>query len=195
MLGQLRCASKTAAEIGPVLAPSGSGGEMEDAPTYQNRPNRESSLAARVLQARSQPMMVPLRMALGMVAFGVSVVALGFALVFGLGNRSQTESQSQGAAREAAQSTNVGKNVIAVTAVVPEAPVAAIIAARADQGAFVPNDVPTVPRVEEVQQASKKSSRAIAGPSPVTSESANTSQKRREVFYDDIPGRKSVKRQ
>ena len=131
--------------------------------------------------------------ALGMVAFGVSVVALGFALVFGEGNPWQTKAQSQRAVPEASLSTSIGRNANA-EAVIANESVPAFATAPAERGTNAPIELQTPCLIAAVRQTTTRSAGPLAASSPQAIEPAGANRKRRRAFYEDIPRGKSLKR-
>lgn len=164
---------------------------MHEATTYQDQPITGGPITLQVQMPNSLPVMVSLRMALGMVAFGVSVVALGFALVFGEGNPWQAKARLQRTVLQTAVSTSVGRNP---NAPVSDASVAAFVTARAQRGANAQIELQTPSCIATVLQATTRSARPSAASSTLTIESAESNRKRRGAFYEDIPSGKSLKR-
>ena len=180
-------------KVGPLLAAVGSGSRMYDATKYQDQPITACPIALQVQERNSQPVMVSLRMALGMAAFGASVVALGFALVFGEGKPGPANARSQRAAPETALSTSLRRNGNAAV-IITDASVVAFATAHAERGANAPIELQTRPLIVAARQATTGSARPLTASSPRALESAEANRKRRGAFYEDIPSGKSLKR-
>jgi hypothetical protein len=159
---------------------------MHEARTYQDPPITEGPIALQVQKLSAQPVMVSLRMALGMVAFGVSVVALGFALVFGEGSPGQVKAASQEAVSETAPSTSANAAIV-----IADESVATIATER---GANPQIELRSPALIAAVRQATTTSARPLVASFPQAIETAEPNRKRRSAFYEDIPNGKSSKR-
>lgn len=162
---------------------------MHEATTYQDQPITGGPIALQVHELKnSQPVMVTLRMALGMVAFGVSIVALGFALVFGKVSPGRAKAASQRA--EAALSTGIQTNSNAAVIITDES--VAALATERDTNAQIEMQTPALNTV--VRQATTRSARPLVTSFPQAIETSEPNRKRRGAFYEEIPSGTPSKR-
>lgn len=165
---------------------------MDNATTYQDLPTTGGAIALQVQPPNAQPVMVSLRMALGMVAFGVSVVALGFVLVIGKASPVvKVKAPVLLAVPNAALSTSVGSNAKAIVVMAVES-VAAFATARAAERANASTGLKLPAPVAATRQTMARHTTPLVARSPTTIVAAGAHRKRRDAFYKDIPSWKST---